>query len=45
MLIPVPGIEILKIWGRGWGEPNPFVNYFVKTILDENHKIVIPGQH
>jgi hypothetical protein len=31
--------------GRGRLKSNPFVNYFVKTGLDENHKIVIPAQH
>jgi hypothetical protein len=40
----MPDIEILEIWG-GKGGPNSFVNYFVKIGLNENHKIVIPGQH
>jgi hypothetical protein len=43
MLIPLPGVKVFKnILG---GEPDLFVNDFVKTGLKGYHKIVIPAQH
>jgi hypothetical protein len=40
MLIPLPGVRIF--FG---GEPDPFVNYFVKTKPGRYHKILIPAQN
>jgi len=43
MLIPLPGLKILEFFFGG--EPDPFVNYFVKTEPGRYHKIVIPAQN
>jgi hypothetical protein len=43
MIIPFPNVKIFELFFKG--EPDPFVNYFVKTSPSDYHKIMIPAQH